>query len=85
MRIFVLAAALAAAIVLPGCGGSDQKPGNQAVYDRISATSDCAKLQTEFDTAMSNHDRYAAGDERRKVPLAYAKAAQDRIEKLGCP
>lgn len=81
-RILVCLVAVAA-IILPGCGETE-KPGNQAVYDRIEATSDCAKLQREFDVAMTNHDR-ATNDEQQKTSLAYAEAAQDRIEKLTCP
>jgi len=86
-----LAGLLVAAIILPGCGsdsssgGSNgEKPGNQQVYDRINGLKDCGKLQSEFDQAMDNAEARAPGDKLRDVSLAYADAAQKRIEKLGC-
>lgn len=60
---------LAAALV--GCG-SEEPAGNDAVYDRINSTEDCATLQAEFDTADSNGK------------TDYMKAADERMREVGC-
>jgi hypothetical protein len=83
MKRLLLIATIAGMLLLPGCGGGE-KPGNQAVYDRIAATKDCGKLQAEFETAMRTVDRFPAGAEQRKIPLAYADAAADRQAEVGC-
>lgn len=62
----------------------DDRPGNPDVYERIETSTDCVALQAEFDTAMDNVERYEAGSPEREVPMAYAEAANDRIEELGC-
>lgn len=73
------------AFLITGCGSAVEindrtvEGGNPAVYERIETTSDCAVLQSEFDTAMANVDRYEDGDDRREVPLSYAEAANDRL------
>lgn len=88
MKTLTLAVALLATTLAVGCGGTDsasKKPGNPAVYERIEATSDCGQLQHEFDTAMANFDRVPKGTDRSTTSLAYAEAAQARIEKVGCP
>lgn len=91
------AAVLAALLLLGACGGDDDKapaerpateqpekkenrPGNPAVYERIEALTDCGALQKEFDIAMDTYDR-----RKEDHSLAYAKAAQARIEALKCP
>jgi hypothetical protein len=84
MKIAVVAAATAVALVASGCDAVDSKPGNPAVYDRIAAETDCDELQAEFDTAMDNHDRVAAGSEQASWSLGYAKAADARMNELGC-
>lgn len=86
MKVMAGLAAAAAALALAGCGGADSKPGNQAVYDRIAAESDCAAVQHEFDVSLRNHDRDL---NRGRVDLAeidtsYSQAAEDRLEALGC-
>lgn len=86
-RIITLLVSVALASSLAACGGDDnsKRPGSPAVYDRIDSTSDCTKLQREFDTAMRNHDRVPKGGEQRVTSLAYAQAAQTRIEAVKCP
>lgn len=58
--------------------------GNPDVYAKIEAMTDCAELQREFDVAMDNAERRRPGDQLRDVSMAYAKAADTRLEKLGC-
>lgn len=60
------------------------RPGVPSVYREIESETDCAELQEAFDQAMENAERYGAGDERRKAPLSYAAAADDRMEQVGC-
>lgn len=74
---------LALVVLLIAC---EPKPriGDATVYQRIESTTDCAALQREFDTAMTNVERLPAGDERRKVPMSYAEAADKRMEALHC-
>lgn len=81
-----MAALLVALLAAAGCGGSDENAevGNPAVFERIEAESDCVKLQSEFDTSMDNVERFEPGADERDVPLAYAKAAEDRMNELGC-
>jgi hypothetical protein len=74
--------ALALAGLIAGCGGSSEpttRPGNPTVYQRIEQTTDCAKLQKEFDTASANHDR--TGD---PASTEYMAAADDRMREVGC-
>lgn len=69
------------------CGGgsdADPQPGNPAVYERIESMTDCDELQGEFDIAMDNVERYPAGADQRKAPMAYAKAADERMRNVGC-
>jgi len=70
-----------AVALLAGCGG--ERPGSSAVYDRISATTDCDALQREFDTASASHDR-ATTDDQREITLSYMQAADDRMKEVNC-
>ena len=76
---------LAAVVVvsLTACA-EDAEPGNPAVYDRIEAETNCSALQDEFDTAMAAAEGRRSGDDMRDASLAYAKAADRRMESLGC-
>jgi hypothetical protein len=82
MTRIALLIALVASLAAVGCGGESEsdRPGNPAVYERIDTLKSCAKLQREFDTAMTNHERDGSD-----VSLAYAEHAQSRIETLDCP
>jgi|RhiMethySRZTD1v2_1073278.scaffolds.fasta_scaffold1464910_2 hypothetical protein len=77
-----------ALIVLAGCGGDSSdpatRPGSPAVWARIENGTDCAALQSEFDTAMDNAEARESGDPYRDLSLDYAKAADDRMEEVGC-
>ena len=83
-------AVVALALIAAACGSDDdegsaeERPGSPDVYARIEATSDCAELQTQFDTAMDNVERYEAGSPQREAPMAYAEAAEDRRQELDC-
>jgi len=81
--------AIAVTVLVGGCGDTGDKtsdrPGNPAVYDRIDAMSSCDDLQHEFDVAMANHDRAPSGSDKRSTSLAYAQAAQARMEAVKCP
>lgn len=60
------------------------RPGVDSVYQRIETTRDCAELQETFDRAASNVDRYEPGDKRRKAPMSYMDAADERMRAVGC-
>ncbi|SNR33215.1 hypothetical protein [Blastococcus mobilis] len=79
---------LTALAALTACGGSEDatedRPGSVEVYERIEAATDCAALQTEFDTASANHDRAEAGSEQAEAATAYMKAADERMRELDC-
>ena len=69
-------------------GETADRPGLATVYEDIAAM-DCVELQETFDRNM---DRYEMRDATaRQEPgspgeaeFAYAQAAQERIEELGC-
>lgn len=63
---------------------AETRPGNPDVYARIEAMTDCGDLQEQFDIAMDSADRRDSGDPLRTASLAYAKAADDRMQKLDC-
>lgn len=72
-------AALTACVSAPA-----ERPGSQAVYDRIDGLTDCTQLQTEFDTASANYDRAEAGSSQALAATAYMKAADARMKEVGC-
>ena len=75
---------LALFIVAIGCSSAPaERPGNPEVYSRIESLTDCKALQAEFNTAMDWHDREST-IERKKMRLAYAKAADKRLSDIGC-
>lgn len=73
-----------AVTVLAVAGCSSDKPGSQAVYDRISGETGCVQLQQEFDTASASHDRATAGSSAAEAATGYMEAANDRMKSLGC-
>lgn len=80
MRALVLAVML-----LSACAPrATERIGSPEVYARIEAITDCEALQREFDGAMTNAEARQHGDPLRKVSIAYADAAEDRMEKIGC-
>lgn len=60
------------------------RPGNPAVFERIEAESDCAKLQGEFDTAEANHKSAEPGSPAALAATEYMKAADERMQEVGC-
>lgn len=60
----------------PAVTTSPERPGNPAVYARIEGETDCAALQSEFDTAESGPPS------DWKVP--YMEAADARMREVGC-
>ena len=77
------------AVVASTGGGSNTpatRPGEQAVYDGITAATDCASLATLFQAHSTAHDRFiAAGDtDSAAVQTAYMDAVADRQTQLGC-
>jgi hypothetical protein len=60
-----LALAASALIALAGCGTTSDssdpatRPGSPAVWARIENGTDCAALQSEFDTAMDNAEAFS--------------------------
>lgn len=60
------------------------RPGDPAVWARIEGGTDCATLQSEFNTAMDNAERRSPGDPLRDLSMDYAEAADERMEEVGC-
>jgi hypothetical protein len=60
--------------------------GNPAVYQRISAMTDCAALQAEFDTAEANHGRDLDSGklDLAVIDTSYMSAADDRMRAINC-
>lgn len=82
-----------AVIALVGCGSSTsdvdadnnvRTTGNPAVYQRIETSTSCVDLQREFDIAMDNAEARNPGDSHRDLSLSYARAADNRMDELGC-
>lgn len=77
-------------MALVGCGSdpaienNERSTGNPAVYARIESSTNCTKLQREFDTAMDNAEAREPGDPYRDLSLSYARAADNRMEEIGC-
>ena len=65
-------------------GYLEQYGGSQAVYERIASLSDCGKLQSEFDTASTNHDLSEPGSRQAIQSTGYMAAADDRMRAVGC-
>lgn len=64
----------------------DKRPGSPQVYAEIAAATDCATLQDSFDRAEATSKRPGgpAGATWAKIGIAYMKAADDRMDKIGC-
>lgn len=74
--------ALALAATLAACSSPEpaERPGGDpAVYERIAAESDCAKLQEKFDWAKRTHDQL-----QDPVYTEYMAATDDRMREVGC-
>lgn len=63
---------------------ADERPGEPASYERITALSDCSELQREFDSFMAVFDANEKGTERATVALSYAEHAEARRQELDC-
>ena len=84
----VAAGFLAAIVTTLGSGGSGDDggipsfhPGDPAVYARIAAATDCAALQDELNGAELIRQQ---GDESGLPGSAYRKAAELRMDEVGC-
>lgn len=62
----------------------DSYGGQPSVYSRIASTTDCAALQEQFNIAGDNNDRAEPGTDAHRWSLGYMKAADDRMEAVGC-
>jgi hypothetical protein len=62
------------------------RPGNPDVYRRIAKLTDCARLQDEFDTAETNHERDIARGrtDLAEIDTSYMTAADERMQQVGC-
>ena len=60
------------------------RPGDSVIYTKIESLTSCGELQREFDLYMDGHDRARAGTDMREVLLSYAKAANQRLQDVGC-
>lgn len=87
MRLFTICLLV---LTISGCGGTKtsddnvRTTGNPAVYARIEASTSCTELQREFDIAMDTAEAREPGDPHRDLSLSYARAADNRMEELGC-
>lgn len=78
-----------ALIVLAGCGtnsseNNERTKGSPAVWARIENGTNCNALQREFDIAMDNAEARESGHALRDLSLSYARAADNRMEEIGC-
>lgn len=81
MKFLLVIGVMAALAVGIGVLGSRSEPvGNPDVYNRIASLTDCAELQREFDQADANR---AISDDP-SIQTEYMKAADDRMEEIGC-
>lgn len=84
-KLALVALAITVPIMVLGArSGGESQPGSPAVYAEISASSDCAWLQTSFDQASENNDRAPAGSSAFDWSLGYMRAADERMEAVGC-
>lgn len=87
MRLFTICLL---ALTFAGCGGTttsddnERTTGNPAVYARIESSTSCTELQREFDIAMDNAEAREPGDPHRDLSLSYARAADNRMQEIGC-
>lgn len=85
-QLAIVAAVLAIAVA--SCGGeeSEERPGEPSVYDAIAAETDCQALQESFDRAEATSKREGGTAEWSwsEIGLAYMKAADERMEEIGC-
>ena len=80
IRVLVLAVAMTIVALALGCSSSGDRPGNPAVYDRISSMTDCAELQAEFNQADENRALPTDDD----IPITYMESAGARMSEIGC-
>lgn len=84
-RVWLIVGVVVAALAgLGAIVGGDDRPGDDAVYDRIGSLSDCQALQDEFDSAAADHDRAVPGSDEAEAATSYMLAAEDRRDVLGC-
>jgi hypothetical protein len=79
--------AVGLAITVAGCGGGEsERPGEPSVYDAIEAETDCQTLQESFDRAevTSKREGGTAQWTWSEIGIAYMKAADERMEEVGC-
>lgn len=88
MRLFTIC--LLTLTFVAGCGSTTtpddntRTTGNPTVYARIESSTSCIALQREFDTAMDNAEAREPGDPHRDLSLSYARAADNRMQEIGC-
>ena len=90
MRRLIVLVVLTGGLVA-GCGNdstavdnNERETGNPAVFSRIESSTSCTALQREFDTAMDNAEARESGDPLRNISLSYARAADNRMQEVGC-
>ena len=79
-RLLVVGLVLAAG-TLSACSASPEQTGSPAVFQRIASMTDCADLQSEFDTAERNGDAARARSrlDLAKASTSYMRSADDRM------
>lgn len=78
----ILAAAL---VVSVGCAPEPgERAGDPDVYRRLSAATDCAFLQRQFDDAMDRVEQLPPASPKREAPMGYASTAMERMQELDC-
>lgn len=65
---------------------SSERPGEQAVYERIVGLTDCDALQQEFDLAEAHGERNRQDGKMdlARISTSYMEAADMQMQKIGC-
>lgn len=62
----------------------DRPAANPDVLREIRSSTNCAELQTRFDRAANDNERYEPGSRLFKATLEYMQAADSRMQQIGC-
>jgi len=71
-------------LLLAACAAPTPLPGSPQVYANINSLTDCRELQETFDRAYDRMEGYSAGSDMWRVLWSYGKAADARMQAIGC-
>ena len=80
----VLVAFLLFAGIARGGVTGDHRPGEQEVYDRIAALTDCEALRSELDAAQAAAVEAEPNSDAAEAAVSYEQAAVDRMVDQSC-